>query len=92
MINEFFLLSFLKRINKLNLENENFYIKLSSIRNFKISKEFIGLKLTVYNGNKFIPIRITEAMINKKFGLFAFSKSIILKKKKNKYFEKTKKK
>jgi small subunit ribosomal protein S19 len=36
-----------------------------------IMPEFIGLTFAVHNGNKFIPVLITDQMIGHKFGEFA---------------------
>jgi small subunit ribosomal protein S19 len=33
--------------------------------------EFVGLNVAVHNGNKFIPIFVTENMVGHKFGEFA---------------------
>ncbi|KIG15746.1 SSU ribosomal protein S19p (S15e) [Enhygromyxa salina] len=36
-----------------------------------ISPEFVGANVMVHNGNKFIPIYVTENMVGHKFGEFA---------------------
>jgi len=36
-----------------------------------ISPDFVGLNIAVHNGNKFIPIYITENMVGHKLGEFA---------------------
>ncbi|MDT8308903.1 MAG: 30S ribosomal protein S19 [Bacteroidales bacterium] len=36
-----------------------------------ISPEFVGLTIAVHNGNKFIPVYITENMVGHKLGEFA---------------------
>jgi small subunit ribosomal protein S19 len=36
-----------------------------------ISPDFVGLTLAVHNGNKFIPVYITENMVGHKLGEFA---------------------
>jgi len=36
-----------------------------------ISPEFVGLTVAVHNGNKFIPVYITENMVGHKLGEFA---------------------
>ena len=36
-----------------------------------ISPDFVGLTIAVHNGNKFIPVYITENMIGHKLGEFA---------------------
>ncbi len=40
-------------------------------RRSTIIPEFVGLTLAVHNGNKFIPIYITENMVGHKLGEFA---------------------
>ncbi len=36
-----------------------------------ISPEFVGLTILVHNGNKFIPVYVTENMVGHKLGEFA---------------------
>ena len=58
--------------------------KIKSIKNVKkkqviktwsrrstISPEFVGITIAVHNGNKFIPVYITENMVGHKLGEFA---------------------
>lgn len=92
MIKDFFVLNLLKKKKKILAQNDNIYLKLSNIRNYIITKDFVGFKVSIYNGKLFIPFRITNAMVGKKFGLFSFSKSILIKKKTSKYADKLKKK
>ncbi len=40
-------------------------------RRSMISPDFVGLTLAVHNGNKFIPVYITENMVGHKLGEFA---------------------
>jgi small subunit ribosomal protein S19 len=40
-------------------------------RRSMISPEFVGLTVAVHNGNKFIPVYITENMVGHKLGEFA---------------------
>ena len=40
-------------------------------RGSMISPDFVGQTIAVYNGNKFIPIYITENMVGHKLGEFA---------------------
>ena len=40
-------------------------------RRSMISPDFVGLTIAVHNGNKFIPVYITENMVGHKFGEFA---------------------
>ena len=36
-----------------------------------ITPEFVGMTFAVHNGNKFIPVYVTENMVGHKFGEFA---------------------
>ena len=40
-------------------------------RGSMISPDFVGQTIAVYNGNKFIPVYITENMVGHKLGEFA---------------------
>ncbi|MFH1321579.1 MAG: 30S ribosomal protein S19 [Bacteroidota bacterium] len=40
-------------------------------RRSMISPDFVGLTIAVHNGNKFIPVYITENMVGHKLGEFA---------------------
>ena len=40
-------------------------------RRSTILPQFVGLTFGVYNGNKFLPVAVTENMIGHKFGEFA---------------------
>ncbi|MDD5508174.1 MAG: 30S ribosomal protein S19 [Bacteroidales bacterium] len=40
-------------------------------RSSVISPEFVGLTIAVHNGNKFIPVYVTENMVGHKLGEFA---------------------
>lgn len=40
-------------------------------RRSTIVPQFVGLTFAVYNGRKFIPVFVTEEMINHKFGEFS---------------------
>ncbi len=60
----------LKRIQDLNNSGERTVIKTWS-RRTTISPDFVGHTLAVHNGNKFIPIYITENMVGHKLGEFA---------------------
>ena len=59
-----------KKIDKLNLDGEKKVIKTWARRS-TIIPEFVGHTLAVHNGNKFIPIYITENMVGHKLGEFA---------------------
>lgn len=40
-------------------------------RRSMISPDFVGLTVAVHNGNKFIPVYVTENMVGHKFGEFS---------------------
>ena len=40
-------------------------------RRSTIMPDFVGLMFQVHNGNKFIPVNVTEEMVGHKFGEFA---------------------
>jgi len=62
--------SLLKKIEELNRTGERRVIKTWSRRS-TISPDFVGHTLGVHNGNKFIPIYVTENMVGHKLGEFA---------------------
>ena len=59
-----------KKIEKLNEMGEKKVIKTWSRRS-TISPEFVGHTLAVHNGNKFIPVYVTENMVGHKLGEFS---------------------
>ena len=60
----------LKKIRELNKKNEKRVIQTWSRRS-TITPEFIGHTVAIHNGNKFIPVYITENMVGHKLGEFA---------------------
>ena len=64
----------MKRIDEMNARNERKVIKTWSRRS-TISPEFVGHTIAVHNGNKFIPVYITENMVGHKLGEFAFTRT-----------------
>jgi small subunit ribosomal protein S19 len=60
----------LERINEMNARNEKKVVKTWSRRS-TISPDFVGHTVAVHNGNKFIPVYITENMVGHKLGEFA---------------------
>jgi small subunit ribosomal protein S19 len=58
------------KIETMNKKNEKRVIKTWARRS-TISPDFVGHTLAVHNGNKFIPIYITENMVGHKLGEFA---------------------
>ena len=57
----------LKKIEEANRTGEKKVIKTWSRRS-TITPDFVGYTLAVHNGNKFIPVYITENMIGHKLG------------------------
>jgi small subunit ribosomal protein S19 len=60
----------LAKIEALNSSNQKKVIKSWS-RSCTIPPEFVGHTVAVHNGNKFIPVYITENMVGHKLGEFA---------------------
>jgi small subunit ribosomal protein S19 len=60
----------LLRIEVMNARGEKRVIKTWS-RASTISPEFVGHTIAVHNGNKFIPVYVTENMVGHKLGEFA---------------------
>jgi small subunit ribosomal protein S19 len=58
------------KIRDMNTRNEKKVIKTWA-RSSTISPEFVGHTLAVHNGNKFIPVYVTENMVGHKLGEFA---------------------
>lgn len=59
-----------KRIQQMNDSGKKTVIKTWSRRSM-ISPDFVGHTIAVHNGNKFIPVYITENMVGHKLGEFA---------------------
>ncbi len=60
----------IKKADKARASGRNEVIKTWSRRS-TILPQFIGLTFGVYNGQKFIPVIVTENMVGHKFGEFA---------------------
>ena len=60
----------LEKINQLNSSNQKKIIKTWS-RASTILPDFVGHTIAVHNGNKMIPVYITENMVGHKLGEFA---------------------
>ena len=60
----------MSRVEEMNARNEKKVIKTWSRRS-TISPEFVGHTVAVHNGNKFIPVYVTENMVGHKLGEFA---------------------
>ena len=59
-----------KRVLEMNETNKKSVIKTWSRRSM-ISPDFVGHTIAVHNGNKFIPVYVTENMIGHRLGEFA---------------------
>src|SRR5688500_19195604 len=60
----------LKRVHAMNTRNEKRVIKTWS-RASTVLPEFVGHTFAVHNGNKFIPVYVTENMVGHKLGEFS---------------------
>ncbi|MYG80890.1 MAG: 30S ribosomal protein S19 [Gemmatimonadetes bacterium] len=60
----------LSKVESMNARNERTVIRTWS-RASTISPEFVGHTVAVHNGNKFIPVYITENMVGHKLGEFS---------------------
>ncbi len=59
-----------KKILAMNESRKKTVLKTWSRRSV-ISPDFVGHTIAVYNGNKFIPVYVTENMVGHKLGEFA---------------------
>jgi len=59
-----------KKVEALNAKNEKRVVKTWS-RASTVLPEFVGHTFAVHNGNKFIPVYVTENMVGHKLGEFA---------------------
>ncbi|HSH52366.1 MAG TPA: 30S ribosomal protein S19 [Bacteroidales bacterium] len=59
-----------KRVLEMNESGKKSVVKTWSRRSM-ISPDFVGHTIAVHNGNKFIPVYITENMVGHKLGEFA---------------------
>ena len=62
--------SLLKKVDAMNASGQKSVIKTWS-RASMISPDFVGQTIAVHNGNKFIPVYVTENMVGHKLGEFA---------------------
>ena len=65
----------LKKADKSRNSGRNDVIKIWSRRS-TILPQFVGLTFGVHNGNKFIPVLVTENMVGLKFGEFAPTRTL----------------
>jgi small subunit ribosomal protein S19 len=63
-----------KRILELNESGKKKVLKTWSRRSM-VTPDFVGHTIAVHNGNKFIPVYITENMVGHKLGEFAPTRS-----------------
>ncbi len=59
-----------KKVNALNESGKKTVVKTWSRRSM-IAPDFVGHTIAVHNGNKFIPVYVTENMVGHKLGEFA---------------------
>jgi small subunit ribosomal protein S19 len=64
----------LKKIRSLDKTGEKRVVQTWA-RSSVIPPEFVGHTIAVHNGNKFIPVYITENMVGHKLGEFAFTRT-----------------
>ncbi len=64
----------MKKIREMNKKNEKRVIQTWSRRS-TITPEFIGHTIAVHNGNKFIPVYISENMVGHKLGEFSITRT-----------------
>ena len=60
----------LQRVQTMNAKNEKKVVKTWS-RASTVIPEFVGHTFAVHNGNKFIPVYVTENMVGHKLGEFS---------------------
>lgn len=60
----------LKKVLK-QKDNKDFNAIKTWARNSQIAPEFVGHKIAVHNGRKFIEVSITEAMVSHRLGEFS---------------------
>ena len=62
--------SLMKKVDKYKTDPKKIPIKTWS-RKSTILPDFVGVSFLIYNGKKFIPVTVTEAMVGHKFGEFS---------------------
>jgi small subunit ribosomal protein S19 len=62
--------SLLRKVEAMNSRGEKKVVKTWS-RSSTISPDFVGHTIAVHNGNKFVPVYITENMVGHKLGEFS---------------------
>ncbi|MBN2279242.1 MAG: 30S ribosomal protein S19 [Candidatus Marinimicrobia bacterium] len=66
--------SLAKKIQKMEESGKKQVIKTWA-RSSTISPDFVGYTMAVHNGNKFIPVFVTENMVGHKLGEFAITRT-----------------
>ena len=66
--------SLMKKVEAMNASGKKDVIKTWSRRS-TIFPEFVGHTFAVHNGNKFIPVYVTEDMVGHKLGEFALTRT-----------------
>ena len=64
-----------KKVEELNRTGSKKVVKTWSRRS-TITPDFVGHTLAVHNGNKFIPVYVTENMVGHKLGEFAPTRTL----------------
>jgi len=64
----------LDKVEKLNSQNQKKVIKTWS-RSCTITPDFVGHTFAVHNGNKFIPVYVSENMVGHKLGEFSHTRT-----------------
>ena len=64
----------LKKITLASQSSKKVVIKTWA-RNSTISPDFVGHTIAVHNGNKFIPVYVTENMVGHKLGVFVLTRT-----------------
>lgn len=60
-----------EKVDKMNVEGTKRSVIKTWSRRSTISPDFVGHTFSVHNGNKFIPVYVTEYMVGHKLGEFA---------------------
>ena len=63
--------SLIKKVEKLKTQNNDHMPIKTWSRKSTIIPDFIGISFLIYNGKKFIPIKISEEMVGHKLGEFS---------------------
>ena len=63
-----------KKVEDLNRQNQKRVIKTWA-RSSTIAPDFIGHTFAVHNGNKFIPVYVSENMVGHKLGEFSMTRT-----------------